>query len=160
MRLALVIVLLVIAMVVAYFVWQWWKAKADLQKLRDNPPRRISLLVRLPREAEESNLKMTRFFGRLERIIPHDPDAIASNENVISAALVGSGQGQGQAPYIRFMIWTPPEIAERVMMELQECYEGQAQITELKPEDDPVGGWAQEQISLKQAALKAQQEQQ
>lgn len=158
MRLAIVITFLVFIGTIAFFIWQWWKARADLQKLRENPPQKIALLIRLPREAEKSNIKMTRFFARIERLVSHDKDAIATNDNVISAALVGSGKGQGQAPQVRFILWSPPELAERVMMELQECYEGQAQVTELKPEDDPLGSWLQSHSELR--ALQQQIEEQ
>jgi len=156
MRLIILLIFLALMAALALFVWQWFKARADLQALRDNPPVRTALLVKLPREAEKSNVKMTRFFSRLERLMAHDKDSVANNENVISAALVGSGKPEGQAAQVRFILWSPPELTERVMLELQECYEGQAQITELTPESDPIGQWTSDQIVLK--ALAAQQQ--
>jgi len=154
-RLIIVIALLALLGTVAWMAWQWLKLRSDQQRLRENPPARLALNVRLPREADRSNVKMTRFFGRLERLMVHDPEAVANNDNVISAALVGSGAISGQAATVRFLIWTPPALAERVMMELQECYEGQAQITELKEEDDPLGQWLSAERS--QRLLQAQQ---
>ena len=140
-RLLVLGALIVLLVTVAVMIWQWWKARADLQALRENPPQRDAMLIRLPKEAEGSNVKMTRFFSSMERLVPHDPDEVAGNSNVISAALIGTGKGEGQAPQVKFLIWTPPHLTERVMMELQECYEGQAQVTELEVEDDPLGSW-------------------
>lgn len=158
MRIAILIILLALIVTIAVFIWQWWRARVDLQKLRENPPEKIGLLVRLPRESEKSNVKMTRFFSRMERLMAHDAKKIPDNQNVISAALVGSGGGKGQAATVRFIVWSPPELAERVMMELQECYEGQAQITELGKEDDPLGQWLDDykQASSQQEPLQTE----
>ena len=154
-RLIILLAVIALMVVIGVMVWQWWKARVDLQKLREEPPKRIGLLVRLPKESEKSNIKMTRFFSRMERLMAHDPKSVASNQNVISAALIGSGGGQGQAPTIKFIIWSPPELAERVMLELQECYEGQAQVTELKPGEDPLGEWLDGYQSMQQIAQQA-----
>lgn len=41
------------------------------------------------------------------------------------------------------------------MLELQECYEGQAQVTELKPGEDPLGEWLDGYQSMQQIAQQA-----
>lgn len=127
--------------VIAWMVWQWVRTRAMQQALRRQPPARMALLVKLPKEAEKSNAKMARFYGRMERLMNHDPDAVSENSNVISAALVGTGAGQSQAPIVRFLMWVPAELADRVQMELQECYEGQAQVTQLPVDKDPLTLW-------------------
>ena len=141
MRLAILIVIFILFVIVATMAWQWFRTRARLQALRENPPQRVAFLVKLPKEAEKSNVKMARFYGRMERLMNHDPDAVPSNQNVISAALVGTGGAQSQAPTVRFLMWVPADMSERIQMELQECYEGQAQITELPIDKDPLTLW-------------------
>lgn len=136
-------ILLVVFLTLAVMAWQWVRTRRAQQALRDNPPERVALLVRLPKEAERSNVKMARFYARLERLTSHNPESIPTNQNVVSAALVGTGAGQSQAPVVRFIMWVPRDMNDRIQMELQECYEGQAQITELPIEEDPLTHWAE-----------------
>jgi hypothetical protein len=137
MRMLLLIVIFGGGLAIAGFVWSWLRRRAAEQALRDNPPPLARLLVRLPAESDRSNQKMSRFFSRLERILPYDEKKLADNTNVIHVALIGSGLATGQAPKVRFMLWCPPELIERVQLELVECYDGEAQILEMKDKDDP-----------------------
>lgn len=164
-RLVILAVILIVLVVLLVMAWQWFRVRAAQQALRENPPQRVALLVKLPKEAERSNVKMARFYARLERLISHDPDLVATNQNVISAALVGTGAGQSQVPLVRFLLWVPQDLNDRIQMELQECYEGQAQITELMVKDDPLTSWAENYKQYlrweeEQQALLKQQEQQ
>jgi len=163
-RLALLVVIAVVVLVVLVMTFQWFRVRAAQQALRENPPKRIALLVKLPKEAERSNVKMARFYARLERLISHDPGLIATNKNVVSAALVGTGGGPSQAPLVRFLLWIPEDLNERIQMELQECYEGQAQIIEIETKDDPLTLWGENyknylQWEEEQKALSEQQSQ-
>lgn len=150
MRTVLFIFILLVLLTIATMLWKWWRARMDLQRLRENPPERVAYLVRLPREAEQSNVKMTRFFARMERLTSHDSSAVPDNSNVVSAGLVGSGSAEGQMATVRFIIWTPVELADRVMLELQECYEGQAQVSELDTKDDPLGQWIDQHMQVRE----------
>jgi len=158
-RTFVLVTILVVVIVLAVMAWQWFRTRAAQQALRDNPPDRVALLIRLPKEAERSNVKMARFYARLERLTSHNPELIATNQNVVSAALVGTGAGQSQAPIVRFIMWVPREMNDRIQMELQECYEGQAQITELPVDEDPLTHWAEKHKEYMAWEAQQQQEQ-
>lgn len=139
------------------YVLAWMRIRAKEQRLRDNPPVLARMVVRLPPEAERSNEKMTRFFSRLERLLPNDDEAVEQNTNILHAALIGTGRAEGQSPKVQYVIWCNPELMERVELELMDAYGGQAQILALKEEDDPFLGYVKDVRAL-QAWEEAQRQ--
>lgn len=107
------------------------------QKLKENPPELVRLLVKLPADAEKTNERMMRFWERVHKLLPNDDKLLATNQNVLHAGLIGEGGPPGHGSRVWFGVWCPKELAERVEMTLVECYHSEVQITELKPEDDP-----------------------
>lgn len=114
---------------------------SQVNAIRRRPPRRVCFQVKLPPDADKSNVKMTHAWERIWSIIPSNPRFMRKNGNVIRMALVGEGAQEGAAPTVRFMVWCPPSLAEKVQLELTECYQGDAEIMEIPPERDPFSSY-------------------
>lgn len=125
--------------------------------LRENPPNVVRFKVRLPPDSDKSNTKMTRFWDRIHRQLPTDDESMEKNENVLHMAIIGEGSPIGQAPSVSFMVWCSPTLAERVEVALSECYENDAEITELPLEKDPIGSYV-EAVRQQKAFEQARQD--
>ena len=143
MAIVMLIFFVVIGVVIGVPLMRTLKRRRLEQQLLDNPPEMVCFKVKLPVEADKSNLKATRFWDRLAAVMPNDEKMVQSNENVIHAAYVAVGAGIGRANTIRFLVWCHPSLADRVQLALNECYDTEAEITEASAKDDPLFQYAE-----------------
>lgn len=131
------IIMLIIGLLVALKVGTFIYRQMQMNHLRRHPPKRVCFQVKVPPDSDKSNMKMTDAWNRIWAILPNHPRLLAPNKNVIRMALVGEGAPEGSAPTVRFLVWSPPELAEKVQLELTECYRGDAEVVQIKPDQDP-----------------------
>jgi len=137
MTMIVLIVVLLGAGWAAAQVMKFLRRRRMEQALRQNPPKLAQLMVRLPVEATSTNQSMTRFFDRLERLLPNDDKAVQQNTNVVHFTYLGKGREVGQSPLVSYILECPPELVDRVEVTLTECYGSDAQILLLKEKDNP-----------------------
>lgn len=120
-----------------------WKNRKAENALRADPPPMLRFQVKLPADSSQTNMMMSRFWDRIHRHLPNDDKILASNSNVLHAAIVGYGTEAGRAPRVCFMVWCHPDLAEKVQLDLSECYNDEVQILSVDEEKDPLGQWLQ-----------------
>lgn len=139
------ILLLVLFLLAVFFVARPILKRLKQRKLesalRENPPESVRFLVKLPPDSSETNQMMTRFWDRIHRHLPNDEKSIQENTNTVHAAIVGEGAGPGVAPKVFFLVWCHPSIADRVQLDLVECYNGEVQMITVDDRKDPLGRW-------------------
>jgi hypothetical protein len=129
--------------------------RARERALRENPPKTVCFLVRLPADSSKSAQTMTRVWTRMHHLLAVDDEGMmVKNTDVIHAGLVARGGKPGQKPTVEFVVWAPAEYASRVELQIAEGYDG-AEISEIDSEDDPLFAYVQTISEVERAEANA-----
>lgn len=121
--------------------------RARERKLRENPPEKAMLELRLPRDMDDSLRRMVRFYHKLGQVVQTDQKLRRAGGGVVSVVWFAEIPTGRSSPEIRCIIYCPPEHVALITRNLSVVFSGMADIT--TPKNDPLGEVA--------AALRAQE---
>ncbi len=161
MAIVLIAVVLGLCAAAAVPVIRRLRLKAAEQALLDNPPARVSFQVKLPPDADGTNVKMTRAYERFLHALDAVDRDPAGQGDVLEIGLIGEGTVVGQAPKVRLVVRCAPELFDAVQRCLDEAYGSDSEIVEIDDEAHPLLAYhrqaAEDRRLSAQAALDEQE---
>lgn len=129
--------IILVAAAVAVIIAVRYREYAREQRLRDNPPQRRLIEVRLPRGINDANVRMQRFYRKVASAAMDEGGKRQVGERQIDIVYLAEVPAGGHAePQIRFLIYADPDKMDAVKRSLKQAFDDMADVTE--PKHDPL----------------------
>lgn len=113
-----------------------FRRRALERRLRENPPDKAMLEVRLPRDMDDSLRRMVRFYHKLGQVVQTDHQLRRAGGGVVSVVWFAEIPEGRSSPEIRCIIYCPPEHLKLIKRNLSVVFSGIADIS--TPKTDPL----------------------
>lgn len=107
-------------------------------RLREQPPARVTIEVRLPREFDDAPQRMQGFYRRVQAALPADKHALARGRGELHMVYYAEVPPYAQQPQLRFLISCDEDQVALIKRLLKQTFDSQAQVlpVETNPLDE------------------------
>jgi hypothetical protein len=135
--------IIIIVVVIAVLIIRRYLRQRIEQRLRENPPPRRQIEISLPRGIEDADDRMAKFLRKVSSAALGDKKSRQAGLRQIDIVYYTEVKRQGSLPTLRYFIYADEDKMDSVKRAVKNAFEGQANVIEIQPEDDPLADVAE-----------------
>jgi hypothetical protein len=148
--------LILVAGVAIFIVVKRYREHVLAARLRENPPQRRLIEVRLPAGIVDSNERMKHFYRRIASAAAAEAGERKKGLGQIDIAYLAEVPEGSSMPEVRFLVLCDPDQIDKVKRAIKQVFNSASEVNE--PADDPLAEIATELIPPKSAEAQTEQE--
>lgn len=129
------IFLLLVVSLVVYLIQRFYKMRREHQARYADPPERIFLEVKLPKDMKDAEPRMQNFYRKVKDATSADPGLRREGKRQLEILYVAETPPGSIAPTLSCYIVCDPDKASIVKRSLRSAFNGQASFSEVKSGD-------------------------
>ena len=123
------------ALLVAFFIARRWWLERHEQRLRENPPQRQGIEVALPNGSEGSPRAFASFLRKVASSAMADAKTRRAGQRQLDIVYLASAPSPGAEPVIRFRIYADPDRMDAIKRAIKQVYKGTCEVNPIKEDE-------------------------